>query len=98
MQITLPPLTFSGRHIVLVDDVASTGQTLAQAAQGLFAAGAATVAVAVTHALFAPGAFERIKRTGVQDIWSTDSIPHTSNVTHLAENLAKALNSLTQAI
>ena len=91
VQITLPPLTFSGRHIVLVDDVASTGQTLAQAAQGLFAAGAATVAVAVTHALFAPGALERINKAGVQDIWSTDSIPHASNVTHLASSLAEAV-------
>jgi ribose-phosphate pyrophosphokinase len=91
VQITLPALTFSGRHVVLLDDVASTGQTLAQAAQALFAAGAATVAVAVTHALFAPGALERIKKTGVQDIWSTDSIPHASNVTHLALSLAEAL-------
>lgn len=94
VQITLPPLIFSGRHVVLVDDVASSGQTLAQAAQKLFAAGAATVAVAVTHALFAPGAFERIKQTGVQDIWSTDSIPHTSNVTHLASSLAAAMAGL----
>ena len=103
VQITLPPLTFIGRHVVLVDDVASTGQTLAQAAQGLFAAGAATVAVAVTHALFAPGALERIKTTGVQDIWSTDSIPHASNVAHLASSLAEALaviyiNSEAQAL
>jgi ribose-phosphate pyrophosphokinase len=83
--------------------VASTGQTLAQAAQGLFAAGAATVAVAVTHALFAQGALERIKTTGVQDIWSTDSIPHASNVAHLASSLAEALamiyiNSEAQAL
>lgn len=91
VQITLPPLTFRGRHIVLVDDVASTGQTLAQAAQGLFAEGAATVAVAVTHALFAPGALERINKEGVQDIWSTDSIPHPSNVAYLASSLAEAV-------
>ena len=91
VQITLPPVGIKGRHVVLIDDIASTGQTLAQAAKALSAAGSASVDVAVTHALFAPGALERIKNSGVQNIWSTDSIAHPSNVVNLAASLAEAL-------
>jgi ribose-phosphate pyrophosphokinase len=91
VQITVPPRPIKGRHVVLVDDVASTGQTLSQAARLLFAAGAESVAVAVTHALFANDAVQKIREAGVQDIWSTDSIPHASNAVSLATSLAEAI-------
>ena len=51
VEIELPPVAVAGRAVVLLDDVASTGHTVAQAARLLLAAGAATVDVAVTHAL-----------------------------------------------
>ena len=44
--------------MVLLDDVASTGHTVARAARLLLAAGAASVDVAVTHALFAGDALQ----------------------------------------
>jgi len=82
---------FAGRSVVLVDDVASTGRTLEVAARVLRDAGAAAVSVVVTHALFAGDAIERLKAAGVREIWSTDSIPHPSNVITLAPLLAAAL-------
>ena len=91
VQIELPPISVAGRHVVLVDDVASTGQTLASTAQLLLGAGAKSVAVAVTHALFAQDAVQKIQSAGVQYIWSTDSIPHASNVIYLASCLAEAI-------
>ena len=48
-----------GRSVVILDDMASTGHTVAQAARLLLAAGAASVDVAVTHALFAEGPSRR---------------------------------------
>jgi ribose-phosphate pyrophosphokinase len=98
VHITLPPLSVKGRQVVLLDDVASTGQTLAQAAQALKAAGAESVAVAVTHALFAQDAVELIKKAGVQDIWSTDSIPHASNAVSLAASIADTMTMVERKI
>ena len=94
VQIKLPQISVKGRQVVLVDDVASTGQTLAQAAKLLKTAGAESVAVAVTHALFAQDAIQKIQRAGVQDIWSTDSIPHASNVVYLASCIADAIANI----
>jgi ribose-phosphate pyrophosphokinase len=79
VSIELPRLSVKGRAVVLMDDVASSGQTLGQAARGLLAAGAASVDVAVTHALFAADAVQQIRAAGVGDIWSTDCIAHPTN-------------------
>lgn len=87
----LPPAALKGRAVVLLDDVVSSGHTLAQAARLLLAAGAASVDVAVTHALFAQGAVALIKAAGVSDIWSTDCIPHPSNAVEMAPLIAQAL-------
>ncbi|MBA2779979.1 ribose-phosphate diphosphokinase [Billgrantia kenyensis] len=91
VEIALPELPIAGRRVVLLDDVASSGRTLARAAEQLLAAGAAGVDVAVTHALFAGDALEVIRRAGVGKVWSTDTIAHESNAVHLAPILARAL-------
>ena len=76
---------------LLVDDIASSGATLAAAAQGLYAQGALRVEAAVVHALFAPGALERLRAAGVQRVVSTDTVPHATNQIEAAPCLAHAL-------
>ncbi|MBP3982157.1 ribose-phosphate diphosphokinase [Acidovorax sp. JG5] len=97
VTIELPPINAQGRTVVLLDDMASTGRTLAQAARLLRAAGAASVDVAVTHALFAGDALQALHDAGVGEVWSTDCIPHASNAVPMAEPLAGALRSLLPA-
>ena len=70
--------------MVLLDDMASTGRTLAQATRLLRAVGAASVDVAVTHALFAGDALQALHDAGVGEVWSTDCIPHASNAVPMA--------------
>ena len=77
--------------MVLVDDVASTGRTLEVASRALACFKPASVSVLVTHALFVGDAQMRLQRTGVSHIWSTNSIPHPSNVLYLDQLLADAL-------
>ena len=94
VDIALPDLPLAGRAVVLMDDVASSGHTLAQATRLLREAGAASVDVAVTHALFADGAVRLIREAGAGQIWSTDSIPHASNAVSIVPAVAEALQHL----
>jgi ribose-phosphate pyrophosphokinase len=77
--------------VVLVDDVASTGRTLEMTARTLAPFGPATVSVLVTHALFVDDAIARLRRAGVNAIWSSASIPHPRNPIRLTTLLAEAL-------
>lgn len=94
VAIELPPGNFNGRAVVLLDDVASSGHTLAQAARLLLAAGAASVDVAVTHALFAGDALQLLSEAGIGQVWSTDCIAHASNAVSMAPAIAAALADL----
>ncbi|MGS5087497.1 ribose-phosphate diphosphokinase [Hydrogenophaga sp. A37] len=94
VDIDLPDLSVAGRAVVLLDDVASSGHTVAQAARLLKAAGAASVDAAVTHALFAAGAVQLVHEAGVGQIWSTDCIPHASNAVSIVPAVAAALREL----
>jgi ribose-phosphate pyrophosphokinase len=91
VEIELPEQSYRGVDVVLIDDIASTGRTLAEAAQALKRAGAARVDALVTHALFADNAVEKMHSAGIEEIWSSDSIPHPSNAFSLANALATAL-------
>lgn len=91
VRIRLPDLEVRNRTIVLADDVASTGNTLAEIAAQLRGRGAAHVHAVVTHALFAGDAYARLQHAGIDHIWSTDSITHASNAIHLDGLLAAAL-------
>ena len=95
VKIALPDTPVTSRNVVLLDDVASSGHTLASAARLLQAAGAASVDVAVTHALFAGDAVKLIKLAGVGQIWSTDCIAHPSNAVSMAGLIAQTLISHT---
>ena len=86
-----------GRSCLLVDDMASTGRTLAGAAETLRRAGAREVRAAFTHAVFAPGAAERIAEAGFAAVLTTDGIPSAEpwlEVVPVAPLLAQALRQL----
>ncbi len=91
VQVQLPAVDLKGRRVVILDDVASSGRTLAKATHAALEAGASSVDVAVTHALFADDALQVIREAGVRHIWSTDCIAHESNVVSIAAMLAEAL-------
>jgi ribose-phosphate pyrophosphokinase len=64
-----------GRNCVLIDDLVSTGGTLAGAAKVLHDAGAASVHAFFVHAVMAPEALARLAAAGVQRVATTDSVP-----------------------
>lgn len=91
VDVSLPPVGLHGRAVVLVDDVASTGRTLERAARALLGAGAASVDVAVTHALFVGDALDVLRDAGVRHVWSTDAIGHPTSVISVQGLIADAL-------
>lgn len=94
VDITLPERNYSNKPVVIIDDMASTGRTLAQAASLLQAAGAGSVYAAITHPLFCGDAEEHILGAGIKAIWSTDSINHSTSVIQLDKLLAEAVQSI----
>jgi ribose-phosphate pyrophosphokinase len=63
------------RACLVVDDMASTGRTLAGAADALRRAGAREVHAIFTHAVMAPGAADRLFTARFGKVLTTDSIP-----------------------
>ena len=94
VEVSLHGASVRGRSVVVLDDVASTGRTLAAATRVALNAGATRVDVAVTHALFVGDAFAHIGAAGVQRVWSSDCVPHASNAVSIVPMLARALGQL----
>jgi ribose-phosphate pyrophosphokinase len=94
VEVVLPDVPLAGRHVVIVDDVASTGRTLATVTRGALAAGARRVDVAVTHALMVGDAADALRSAGVGALISTDTVPHPSNRIVTAGLVAEALRAL----
>jgi ribose-phosphate pyrophosphokinase len=91
---TLPEVSYEGRRVVVVDDVASTGRTLAAVARQALARGAHRVDVAVTHALLVDDATDVLSAAGVNDFLSTDTVPHPSNRIDTTALVSAALRRL----
>jgi ribose-phosphate pyrophosphokinase len=88
------------RHCLVVDDMASTGRTLAGAAEALRRLGAGEVSAVFTHAVMAPGATERIVAAGFSRLVTSDSIPLTPGgpleVVPIAAHLARTVRRLSR--
>jgi ribose-phosphate pyrophosphokinase len=81
----------AGYTPVLLDDIVSTGHTLAAAARALRGPGLPAPLCIAVHALFAPGAQGELERAGIAQVVTCDSVPHPTNAIALAPLLAPAL-------
>ena len=91
VTIRLPVLDIEGRDVVITDDMISTGQTIMQTAQQVQLLGARSIQCLVSHALCSEDILLAMQQHGIKHLWSTDSIPHSSNAIRLDELLAKTL-------
>jgi ribose-phosphate pyrophosphokinase len=93
VDIELPDLSeWRGRQLVLADDIASSGNTLVDAAGKLHLQGFARPVVAVVHGIFAEDSFQRLAPL-CDRIVSADSVQHESNTVTLAPLIAAAIGS-----
>ena len=80
-----------GHYPVLVDDVISSGETLADAARGIIAQGFPPPVCVAVHGIFAPGADAALGALGCRVV-TTNAVPHASNAIDLAPLLWDALS------
>jgi len=84
-----------GRDAIIVDDIISTGSTIANAASILREQGAKQIYVACTHPLLLDGAKQKILAAGAKEIIGTDcvasDVSRVSVAAVIAESLRKAL-------
>lgn len=74
VKITPKNLDAHGKHVAIIDDIISTGGTMAQSIRELKKQGAKSVVVSCTHGLFIGGAKEKLRSADCDEIISTDTI------------------------
>lgn len=80
-----------GRDLVLVDDMISTGDSIIKAAQFLKKQKCKRVFVACTHALLMNNAEKKIRKAGVSQIISANTIPGNTALVDVSGIIAKAI-------
>lgn len=89
VEVRLPPLDrWRGYTPVLVDDIVSTARTMIQATRELRAGGFDAPVCLAVHGVFARGAYEELRESGVREVVTCDTIPHPSNGIGLGPLLA----------
>ena len=81
----------SGKDLILVDDIISTGGSVIKAAQFLKRQKCKRVFVACTHGLFVDDAEKRIKKAGVARIISTNTIPGNTSKVDVSRVIADSI-------
>jgi len=96
VRIEIPDVEqVDGRIVYIVDDMVSSGVTLATCAEKLIEAGARRVEVVVVHALCGADDLAMMQAAGIARLRSTDSVIHPTNAISLAPLLADGLKSET---
>lgn len=80
-----------GRDLILVDDMISTGGSIIKATEFLKKQKCKRVFVACTHALLRENAENKIKKSGVSKIVSTNTIPGNTALVDVSKIIAKAI-------
>jgi len=81
----------AGRDIILVDDMISTGGSIINATRFLKKQKCKRVYVACTHALLMNGAEKKIRKAGVTNIISTNTIPGKTSIVDVSNTIAKII-------
>jgi len=82
----------SGRDVIIVDDMISTGGSIIKAAEFLKKQNCGRIFVACTHALLINNAEKKIRQSGVSKIISTNTIPSKTAVVDSSEIIVKAIS------
>jgi ribose-phosphate pyrophosphokinase len=95
VELTLPNLdALRGRTPVLVDDIISSGQTMATTVRELVAMGFAAPICVGVHPVFAGAALAVLQAAGAARVVSCNTLPHPTNAIDVTIPLAEAVRTL----
>lgn len=81
-----------GRDIILIDDMISSGGTIMKAIDVLKKNDCNRIFVMCVHALSDEQSLDALRKTGIQDLISTNSIPRSCSKIDLSDEIAKTLS------
>lgn len=85
---------YRDRAPVLIDDVISTGSTLAEAARLVLGQGLAAPVCLAVHAVFSGQAYESLIATGCRAVITCNTVPHLTNAIDVSGPLNEGIRSL----
>jgi len=85
------PIEIKGKDVVIVDDIISTGHTIAEAAKSARKLGARNITAIGVHGLLVEDAVEKLKKQNIRVI-TTNCIEHPTNKIDITPILVEALN------
>jgi ribose-phosphate pyrophosphokinase len=91
VEVAPKTLDVRGKRVAILDDIISTGGTMAKAVEQLVRQGAASVLCAGVHGLFLGDAADRLRRAGASELLASDSIETEHSRVSVAGVLASAL-------
>jgi len=87
IEIKPKELDSQNKNVAIIDDIISTGGTMAKSIQQLKKHGAKNVYVACTHGLFAENAIKKMSSAGCKEIIATDTIQSKFSKVKIAQCL-----------
>ncbi len=93
LEVKMAPkkLCAASRSVVIVDDIISTGGTIATATGMLYSEGAKNVYSACVHGVFTGGAYARLMATGIRDVVCSDTIERGCSSVSATDRIAHAI-------
>lgn len=91
VEIKPKNLDVKNMKVGIIDDIISTGGTMAKSIKELRKQGASKVFVSCTHGLFADSAIKKLKSAGCNEIISTDTIENDYSKVKIASTIAELL-------
>ena len=94
IEIKTKKMDVDGRKVAIVDDIISTGGTMARAAQEIKKQGAVETYIACTHGLFVGNALEKLMNSGCKEILSTDTVVTKFSKIKIAPEIANKMREV----
>jgi ribose-phosphate pyrophosphokinase len=94
IEIKPKKLDVENKNVAIIDDIISTGGTMAKSIQELKKHGAKNVFVACTHGLFAGDAVKKLDSAGCNEIISTDTVQSKFSKVRIAPSIAPIFKKL----
>lgn len=94
VEVSIPHIEKYKDHTpVLVDDIISTARTMIETVVHLRNAGMKSPVCVGVHAVFAGNAFEELRKAGVDEIVTSDTIPHSSNRIGISQLICNSIRN-----